>query len=156
MYIAWSYFVTKNASLNSFQTDLVVFDGPNRNSKEIGKVFGKRHPDLLKSISSTESSLQIAFNTITTLFFLEIGTSHLIIKASIKYNKIDSNCQKWLNYTSKFLLSPNYPNQYNNNIKCTWLISAKFGSYLELTFKFIEVNQARIIKLCLTRRKFFC
>ena len=142
----------KNASFYSFQTDLVIFDGTNRNSKEIGKIFGKRHPDLLKSISSTGSSLLIAFNTFKVLNF---DLDHLIIKASIKYNKIDSNCQKWLNYASKFLLSPNYPNEYNNNIKCTWLISAKFGSYLELAFKFIEVNQPTIIELCLIRRKVF-
>ena len=142
-----------NASLNSFQTDLVIFDGPNRNSKEIGKVFGKRHPDLLKSISSTRSSLLIAFNTFKFILFDLNGASHLIIKASIKYNKIDSNCQKWLNYTSKSFLSPNYPNEYNNNIKCTWLISAKFGSYLELAFKFIEVNQPAIIELILNQQK---
>ena len=108
-------------------------------------MFGKRHPDLLKSISSTRSSLLIAFNTFKFILFDLNGASHLIIKASIKYNKIDPNCQKWLNYTNKFFLSPNYPNKYNNNIKCTWLISAKFGSYLELAFKFIEVNQPTII-----------
>ena len=115
-------------------------------------MFGKRHPDLLKSISSTRSSLLVAFNTFK---FIVFSSSHLIIKASIKYNKIDSNCQKWLNYTNKFFLSPNYPNEYNNNIKCTWLISAKFGSYLELAFKFIEVNQPTIIELYLIRRKVF-
>ena len=118
-------------------------------------MFGKRHPDLLKSISSTRSSLLIAFNTFKFIFFDLNGVSHLIIKASIKYNKIDPNCQKWLNYTNKFFLSPNYPNEYNNNIKCTWLISAKFGSYLELAFKFIEVTQPTIIGLCLIRRKVF-
>ena len=115
----------------------MIFDGPNTKSKEIGKVFGRRHPDLLKSISSTGSSLLIAFETFNNEWYC----CSLVIKAGIRYNKIDFNCQKWLNYSSNLLMSPNYPNEYNNNTKCTWLISANFGSYLELTFKFIEVNQ---------------
>ena len=128
----------------------MIFDGPNTKSKEIGKVFGKRHPDLLKSISSTGSSLLIAFETFKTTL-----DDSVVIKAGIRYNKIDFNCQKWLDYSSNLLMSPNYPNEYNKNIKCRWLISAKFGSYLELAFKFIEVNQPTIIELCLIRRKIF-
>ena len=45
----------------------MIFDGPNTKSKEIGKVFGKRHPDLLKSISSTGSSLLIALETFKSI-----------------------------------------------------------------------------------------
>ena len=57
--------------------------------------------------------------------------------ASIKYNKINPDCQSWLEYN--ILMSPNHP-----NINCSWIITRKFGSYITLDFSFIEVNLMNI------------
>ena len=53
--------------------------------------------------------------------------------ASIKYKKINSDCQSWLD--NNILMSPNDP-----NINCSWIITGKFGSYITLEFDFIEVK----------------
>ena len=55
------------------------------------------------------------------------------VVASIKYNKINPDCQSWLD--KDILISPNNP-----NINCSWIITRKFGSYITLDFKFIEVK----------------
>ena len=57
--------------------------------------------------------------------------------ATIKYNKINSDCQSWLN--NNILMSPNNP-----NINCSWIITRKFGSYITLNFNFIEVKPINI------------
>ena len=57
--------------------------------------------------------------------------------ASIKYNKINHDCQSWLD--SNILMSPNNP-----NINCSWIITRKFGSYITLDFNFIEVKLMNI------------
>ena len=56
--------------------------------------------------------------------------------ALINYKKIYVDCQKWLNVNRNVLISPNHPNKTN----CSWVITANFGSYIILNFKFIEVN----------------
>ena len=61
-------------------------------------------------------------------------------EASIKYKKIDSFCQTWLDITNSILVSPNYPDHYNNNFNCSWLITTNFRSYIILTFRFLKVN----------------
>ena len=59
--------------------------------------------------------------------------------AFIKYHKINSDCQSWLN--NNILISPNNP-----NINCSWIITRKFGSYITLDFRFIEVKPMSIAK----------
>ena len=56
--------------------------------------------------------------------------------ALIKYKKFNHDCQSWLDVNTNSLTSPN--NAKNSN--CTWLITANFGFYIILNFKFIEVN----------------
>ena len=53
--------------------------------------------------------------------------------ATLTYNKINPDCQSWLD--NNILISP-----YNPNINCSWIITRKFGSYITLDFKFIEVK----------------
>ena len=53
--------------------------------------------------------------------------------ATIKYNKINSDCQSWLD--NNILISPKNP-----TINCSWIITRKYGSYITLDFKFIEVK----------------
>ena len=93
----------------------------------IGELFGSSSHKVVKSISSLGNSMLIEFRKQYNL--------HLQIQfvASIKYNKINSDCQSWLN--NNILMSPNNP-----NINCSWIITRKFGSHIPLDFKFIEVK----------------
>ena len=92
----------------------------------IGEVFGTANNKVVKSISSTGKFIFIDFkkpDDWETVEFL----------AFIKYNKINPDCESWMN--NNILISPNNP-----NINCSWIITRKFGSYITLDFKFIEVK----------------
>ena len=91
----------------------------------IGEVFGTPSHQVVKSISSLGKSIFIDFK--------KQGWGTVEFVASIKYNKINPNCQSWMD--NNVLMSPNHP-----NINCSWLITRKFGSYITLDFKFIEVK----------------
>ena len=57
----------------------------------------------------------------------------------------DSNCcydycSQWLNMTAGTLTSPNYPNHYENTIRCSWMIASNFSSILKIEFEVFEVN----------------
>ena len=105
---------------------ILVYDGPDEKSMLIGEVFGTPNHKIVKSISSTGKSIFIDFKK-----QYAYGTVEFV--AFIKYNKINPDCQSWLN--NNILMSPNNP-----NINCSWIISRKFGSYIALDFKFIEVK----------------
>ena len=92
----------------------------------ISKVFGTPNHKIVKSISSTGKSILIDFKKL-------YGYGTVAFVAIIKYNKIIPDCQSWLN--NNILMSPNNP-----NINCSWIITRKFGSYITLDFKFIEVK----------------
>ena len=91
----------------------------------IGEVFGTPNHKIVKSISSTGKSIFIDFK--------KDDSETRICLAFIMYNKINPDCQSWLN--NNILMSPNNP-----NINCSWIITRKFGSYITLDFKFIEVK----------------
>ena len=93
----------------------------------IGELFGTPSHKVMKSISSSGKKMFIVFNR---------GYDNRIVKfsASIKYNKINPNCQSWLD--DNILASPNNP-----NTNCSWIITREFGSYITLDFFFIEVKQ---------------
>ena len=102
---------------------------------KIGEVYGNSNNKLLKSISSSGKTLFIDFKK-------QFDSQKTDFEASIKYNKIISACQNWLEFKQNILTSPNHPNTTN----CTWLITSNFGSYIILNFKFIEVNsKTRVI-----------
>ena len=86
---------------------------------------------VVKSISSSEKSIFIDFKRQNTPGYVEFV-------ATIKYNKIISDCQSWLN--DDILMTPNNP-----NINCSWIITRKVGSYITLEFSFIEVKPINII-----------
>ena len=92
----------------------------------IGEVFGTPNHKIVKSISSTGKSIFIDFKK-------QHRSSTVEFLAFIQYNKINPDCQSWLN--NNILMSPNDP-----NINCSWIITRKFGSYITLDFKFIEVK----------------
>ena len=97
----------------------------------IGKLFGTPNHKVVNSISSLGKSILIDFKKQD-----QYGTVKFV--AFIKYNKINPDCQSWLN--GHILMTPNNP-----NINCSWIITQKFGSYITLDFKFIEVKPINII-----------
>ena len=111
----------------------MVYDGPDEKSTLIGEVFGTPNHKVVKSISSLGKSILIEF----TNYGAE-GEKTIEFAAFIKYSKINLNCQFWLN--NNILKSP-----INPKINCSWIITTKFGSYIILDFKFIEVKPINII-----------
>ena len=102
---------------------------------KIGEVYGILNNKLLKSISSSGKTMFIDIKKHEQLGAVKV-------EAAIKYNKVMSDCNNWLDADTNILKSPNYL----NSTKCTWLIRANFGSYIILNFKFIEVNsKTRVI-----------
>ena len=93
----------------------------------IGEVYGVTSYNVVKSISSAGKSIFIDFTQADGQFV-----------ATIKYNKKNPDCQSWLD--SNMLMSPNNP-----TINCSWIITRKFGSYISLDFKFIEVKLMNIM-----------
>ena len=96
----------------------------------IGELFGTQNHKVVNSISSLGKSILIDFKKQD-----QYGTVEFV--AFIKYNKITPDCQSWLD--NNILISP-----YNPNINCSWIITRKFGSYINLDFNFIEVKPISI------------
>ena len=97
----------------------------------ISEVFGTPNHKIVKSISSLGKSIFIDFKKHD-----KYGTVEFL--AFIKYNKINPDCQSWLN--DDILMTPNYA-----NINCSWIITRKFGTYITLEFSFIVVKQNQLI-----------
>ena len=96
----------------------------------IGELFGTPNHKVVKSISSSGKSIFIDFKKQFKHGTVKFG-------ASIKYNKINPDCQSWMGID--ILMSPNHP-----YINCSWLITSQFGSYITLDFNFIEVKPMNI------------
>ena len=103
-----------------------MYDGPDEKSTLIGEVFGTPNHKVVKSISSSGKSIFIESKKQDRSGIVEFV-------ATIKYNKINPDCQSWLD--DDIIMSPNNP-----NINCSWIITRKFGSYITLDFEFIQVK----------------
>ena len=113
---------------------LNIYDGPDEQSLKIGEIYGiygSINKKIVKSISSSGESMFIDFKK-----QLDGGVSEVELEMSIIYNNIIDGCVTWLDNKKNILMSPDYP----NNINCSWLITAKFRSYIILNFEFVEVN----------------
>ena len=59
----------------------------------------------------------------------------------LNYSPLPSKeCKAGLDMTKKTIKSPNYPDLYNNNLFCKWLISVPHGSHITLNFFQIDVG----------------
>ena len=127
----FSYLSIKFFQIEGWWNRIQVYDGPDDKSMLIGELFGTPSHKFVKSIASSGKSIFLYFKR---------HSFHGIVGfvASIKYNKINPNCQSWLD--NNILISPNNP-----NINCSWVITRNFGSYITLDFKFIEVRPINII-----------
>ena len=109
----------------------MFYDGTDDKSKLIGELFGTPSHKRVNSISSLGKSIFIDFKK-----QFHFHTAEFV--AFIKYNKINPDCQSWLN--NHTIMSPNNP-----NINCSWIITRKFGSYITLDFSFVEVKPINIV-----------
>ena len=61
--------------------------------------------------------------------------------ATIHYSPLPSkDCEVGLDMTKKTIQSPNYPDSYDNNLACKWLISVPHGSHITLKFLQLDVG----------------
>ena len=89
-----------------------------------------------KIISSTSNKMLVEFRSDDIMRSFDIGFS-----ASIHYSPLPSKaCEKGLDKTMKTIQSPNYPNSYDNNLACKWLISVPHGSHITLKFLQFDVS----------------
>ena len=87
-----------------------------------------------KIVSSTSNKMLVEFRSDDDIKWNGFS-------AFIHYSPLPSNeCQKGLDMTKKIIQSPNYPNSYDSNLSCNWLISVPYGSYITLKFLQFDVS----------------
>ena len=99
----------------------------------IAEVYGNSNNKLTKSISSSGKAVFIDFKK-------QFPGGTVEVFAAIKYNKMNSDCQTWIDLENNILMTGADRNTFNNSINCNWLITAYFRSYITLKFMFIDVN----------------
>ena len=82
-----------------------------------------------KTISSTGSHMLVNFVT-------DNDISHNGFSAKIHHITINPICKDWLNTTTRFLASPDYP-----TMDCSWVITASMGSTISIQFQEVEVKK---------------
>ena len=94
-----------------------------------------------KTISSSTNSMLVKFIS-DEIFFLRVSTHIPFIGFSvfIHYSPLPSKaCEKGLDMTLWTIQSPNYPDLYQNDMECNWLITVPHDSHITLTFLQIDV-----------------
>ena len=87
-----------------------------------------------KIISSTSNKMLVEF--ISDDVHEYVGFS-----AFINYSPLPSKeCEAGLDMTKKTIQSPNYPDSYDNNLVCKWLISVCHGSHITLKYLQLDVG----------------
>ena len=87
-----------------------------------------------KIISSTSNKMLVEFRS-------DDVDEYYGFSASIHYSPLPSKeCENGLDITKKTIQSPNYPDSYNSNLSCKWLISVPHGSYITLRFLQLDVG----------------
>ena len=87
-----------------------------------------------KIISSTYNKMLVEFRSGE----IDEGVG---FSASILYSPLPIKvCENGLDMSKKTIQSPNYPDSYNNNLTCKWLISVPHGSHITLRFLQFDVR----------------
>ena len=98
----------------------------------IDEVHGNSNNKLTKSISSSGKALFIDFKK-------QYNWGTVEVLAAIKYKKMNSDCQTWIDLENNVLMTPADISEYDNSINCNWLITGNYGSYITLKITFIDV-----------------
>ena len=87
-----------------------------------------------KIISSTSNKMLVEFRS-------DDVDERYGFSASIQYSPLPSiECEAVLDMTKKIIQSPNYPDSYDSNLYCNWLISVPHGSHITLKFLQLDVG----------------
>ena len=78
-------------------------------------------------------------NEVYTLQGVEVIYLIVEVLVEIKYKKMNSDCQTWIDLENNVLTTPVDLNTYNNSFICNWLINMHFGSYITLKFIYLDV-----------------
>lgn len=86
-----------------------------------------------KKISSSNNKMLVEFRSDEEYVYKGFS-------ATIQFTELHNSkkCDSWLDMKKKTLLSPNYPQTYDKNISCTWLITVRHG--LHITLDLIEFD----------------
>ena len=124
---------------NQDQDFILIFDGNSLISRLSGTDSGP-YPEnawgsWYKKILSSSSKMMIEFRS-------DDWSESPGFSASIQFTTQSQSqiCESSLDMNKKTLLSPNYPNSYNNNISCYWLITVRHGFHIELKFQEFDVR----------------
>ena len=64
-------------------------------------------------------------------------------------NLYDDPCQDWVDLINKKLISPNYPDRYDQNTVCNWNLTTEKGYFISLDFEHIGVSDKNNTFKCL-------
>ena len=96
-----------------------------------------------KIISSSSSNMLVEFRADNIIQHMGLTASleQVGFSASIQYSPISSQeCERGLKIDKKIIQSPNYPDSYDNEMSCKWLISVPHGYHLTLKFLQFDVR----------------
>ena len=69
------------------------------------------------------------------------GLEFIGFSTFIHYSQLPSKeCENGLDMTMKTIQSPKYPDSYDHNLVCKWLISVPHGSHITLKFLLLDVG----------------
>lgn len=107
---------------NNCENDYLLFEEKLYNNDSwiaVNKFCGRIKPNAFRSLTN---HIRITFRTNQ-----EINSDGFVIN----YRKA---CGEVYNTKQGVIMSPNYPEDYNTNVKCQWLIVRKSGDYIQLEF----------------------
>ena len=92
-------------------------------------------------ISSTSNKMLVEFRSDDVNHDQEYEYRGYRFSASIHYSSLPrKECELGKDMTKKTIQSPKYPDSYDNNLICKWLISVPHGSHIILEFLQLDVG----------------
>ena len=92
-----------------------------------------------KIISSTSNKMLVEFRSYEVDGILDALSDSF--SAFIHYSPLPSEqCENGLNMNMRTIQSPKYPESYDNNLTCKWLISVPHGFHITLKFLQLDVG----------------
>ena len=92
-------------------------------------------------ISSTSNKMLVEFRSDDVNHDQEYEYRGYRFSASIHYSSLPrKECEVGQDMTKKTIQSPKYPDSYDNNLICKWLISVPHGSHITLKFLLLDVG----------------
>ena len=117
-----------------------IYDGPSSSHPKLARLSGTNRPDDIVSswlylylIFSTDSSISDKGFQFRISVFIPSTTS-LPDTLPTSPTSCSGTDDLYASSTAQYILSPNYPNSYIDNLKCKWRISASYSGYVVQLF----------------------